>query len=157
MRLESEKSVHLESALAATPNLVRCLCVALCCGFGRAFVSSVSAFWSLCSPLPRLCVFCLRSCPPQSRPLYRAWLCLCPLFVWSPLPAVLLSALKLRRAFAPCLLFFPLVRFSVLYSLSGFCLHLPVSRLYIELGRAVSLCRINHLSLGLRWCMLHAL
>ena len=46
-------------------------------GFGRAFVNSVSVLWFL-----RLCLFCVRCCPPKSRSL---WLRLCPLFVWSHL------------------------------------------------------------------------
>ena len=93
--------VRLEFALAASPNL------------GRHVLAAFVRLWSVCSPWPRLCLFCVRSCPPQSRSLYRAWLCLCLLFVWSPLPAVLLSALKLRRAFVPCLCLSPLSGFSV--------------------------------------------
>ena len=117
-------------------------------------LSAMSAYvLALAGPLSALCplfgLVCpvLSSCPPQ-----------CPLFVWPPLPAVLLSALQLRRAFEPCLLFFPFVRFCcicivcVCSSFVCFCL---------ELGRAGPLCsagpRLNHLSLSHWYCMLHAL
>ena len=55
--LVSTFDVRLESALAVSPNLVRhvSLCPPLCFGFGRAFFSSVSGLWSLCSPCAGLC------------------------------------------------------------------------------------------------------
>ena len=74
-------------------------------GFVRAFLSSASALWFL-----RLGLFYSVSVAGRlSRGLCAFARCLSG-HLW---PAVLLSALKLRRAFAPCLSFSPLVLLSV--------------------------------------------
>ena len=80
---------------------------------------------------PGFCQLCVRSLVFAPLSVLCRGLCSCGFARCSSghlQPAVLLSALKLGRAFAPCLSFSPFLLFSVfIYSLSGFCLRLPVS------------------------------
>ena len=127
--------------------LALCLLFGLCMVLGRAFVSSMSALVRLSLGL---CIRfgCAFACSSFGH--------LCSL------QAVLWSALKLRCAFAPCLLFPPFVRlFCICIVCLGFVCVYPSPGFYIELGRAVSLrsaaLRPNQLSLDPWWCRLHAL
>ena len=92
-----------------------------------------------------LCQLCVRSL------VFAPLSVLCPLlvgrsrvevFVATPLPAVrlpavLLSALKFRRAFAPCPSFSPFVRFCVCIVCLEFVCVCPCPNLYTKLGRCL--------------------
>ena len=112
-----------------------------CC---QLCVRSLVFVWSLSAHLSHLCPLLYAV---AYRSLYTAWLCLCPLFVWSPLQAVLLSALRFRRVFAPAACFPPWSGFAV------FNLSTCARGFNIEFSRAIFLCSValrrNHHSLGL--------
>ena len=131
--------ICLVSALAAPPSIVSpmlpsvsapCLFFVLSLSARCSlFIRSLSVFGrvydlALAGPLSALCLF-FGFCAFVRSVSRSLWLRFCPLFVWSP--AVLLSALKLGRAFAPCLSFSPFV-----------CVCLCPD-LYTKLGHAVSL------------------
>ena len=169
-RVPASPCIRLVSALAANVS-------APCVFFVLSVVRSLSA---LCRFLagsmvwlwPGLCQLCLLSL------VFAPLSVLCPLlsalvevFVATLLPAVrlvtfsravLLSTLKLRRAFALCLSFPPLSFFLCLHSVClGFVCVCLCPDLYTGLGHALSLCsagpRLSRLSLGLWRYMSHAL